>query len=460
MNCYPIRREFGFFLLCIIAFAFPAHFIAAEPPSAEKIRSEAEAYLQAQVAIHHFNGSVLLARGDEVLFANGYGLANAEFDIPNTTQTKFRLGSVTKQFTAMAVLLLQEQGKLSVDDLVSKHVSDTPETWKDITIHHLLTHTSGIPSFTSLPSYMSSMPLPSTPKQTLDRVRDLPLEFTPGEKFNYSNSGYVLLGQIIEAASGMSYEAYLQESIFRPLEMNSTGYDHHETVLPQRASGYHRSGGQLENALYLDMTIPYAAGGLYSTVEDLHRWSKALDEGKLISAEAQAKMFTPVHENYGYGWSIDEQFGRQRVSHGGGINGFVTYVVRFPKDNVFAAVLCNVEQSDPGGIGNDLAAIALGEKYEIPQERTFVEVKPEILDTYVGQYEVGPDMVLTLERDGNRLLGRMGDQPKLELHAESETKFFVEEVGGEITIVKDDQGQVTKLVLRQRGREVEAKKVK
>jgi CubicO group peptidase (beta-lactamase class C family) len=370
------------------------------------------------------------------------------------------LGSVTKQFTAMAILLLQEQGKLSTDDLVSKHINAAPEAWKDVTIHHLLTHTSGIPSFTSLPSYMPSMPLPSTPIQTLDRVRELPLEFTPGEKFTYSNSGYVLLGQIIETVSGMSYEAYVDEMIFRPLDMTSTGYDHHAKVLPRRATGYRRSGGELQTALYLDMTIPHAAGALYSTVEDLHRWSVALDDGKLISAEAQTKMFTPVLENYGYGWAIDEHFGRPRASHGGGINGFATFVARYPEEKVFVAVLCNIEQSDPGRVANDLAAIALGEKYDIPQKRTFIQVNPEILETYVGQYEVPPEMVLTLERDGNRLLGRMGEQPRLELHAESETEFFVEEVAAAITIVKDDQGKVTHLMLRQGGRELEAKKIK
>jgi CubicO group peptidase (beta-lactamase class C family) len=186
------------------------------PPSAESIAAKTDEYCRAQVAINKFSGSVLVARGDQVLFAEGYGLANFEHEVPNTPQTKFRLGSITKQFTAMAILILQEQGKLSVDDLASKHVEGCPDAWKDVTIHHLLTHTSGIPSFTSLPGYGASMPLPSSPKQTLDRVRDMPLEFMPGEKFVYSNSGYVLLGQIIEKVSGKPYEHFLPETIFEP----------------------------------------------------------------------------------------------------------------------------------------------------------------------------------------------------------------------------------------------------
>jgi CubicO group peptidase (beta-lactamase class C family) len=284
----------------------------AKPPAAETIAAAADQYCQAHVAINKFSGSVLVAKGDQVLFAKGYGLANVEHDVPNTAQTKFRLGSITKQFTAMAILILQEQGKLSVDDLVSKHVDGCPEAWKDVTIHHLLTHTSGIPSFTSLPGYGASMPLPSSPRQTLDRVRDMPLEFAPGEKFVYSNSGYVLLGEIIEKVAGKPYEKFLPEVIFEPLGMKDTGYDFPAPIVPHRAAGYRRIGDQLANAAYLDMTIPHGAGALYSTVEDLHRWSVALDERKLISSGAYEKMFTPAKGNYAYGWIVDKQFGRAR----------------------------------------------------------------------------------------------------------------------------------------------------
>lgn len=432
----------------------------AEPPSAETIAAQADEYCQAQVAINHFSGSVLVARGDQVLFAKGYGLANIEHGVPNAPHTKFRLGSITKQFTAMAILILQEQGKLSVDDLVSKHVEGCPETWKDVTIHHLLTHTSGIPSFTSLPGYAPSMPLPSSPKQTLDRVRDMPLEFPPGEKFVYSNSGYVLLGQIIEKVSGKPYEKLLPEVIFEPLGMKDTGYDFPAKIVPHRAAGYRRLGDQLANAAYLDMTIPHAAGALYSTVEDLHRWSVALDKGKLISSGAYEKMFTPVKGNYGYGWIVDKQFGRQRIGHGGGINGFSTYIGRLPDEKLCVVVLSNLEGSPPAAIAGGLAAIALGEKYDIPKERIFIAVDGKVLDSLVGEFEIQPGFVLTISRDGERLIGQATGQGKTELRAESETRFYVKEAGAEITFVKDDDGKVTKLILRQGGRETEGKRVK
>jgi CubicO group peptidase (beta-lactamase class C family) len=429
------------------------------PPTAEVIAAKADEYCQAQVAVNHFSGSVLVARGDQVLFAKGYGLANIEHQVPNTPQTKFRLGSITKQFTAMAILILQEQGKLSVDDLVSKHIEGCPEAWKDVTIHHLLTHTSGIPSFTSLAGYGPSMPLPSSPAKTLDRVRDMPLEFTPGEKFAYSNSGYVLLGQIIEKVAGKPYEKFLPEAIFEPLGMKDSGYDFPAPIVPHRASGYRRIGDQLANAAYLDMTIPHAAGALYSTVEDLHRWSLALDAGKLIPSGAYEKMFTPAKGDYAYGWFVNKQFGRQRIGHGGGINGFSTYIGRFPEEKLCVVVLSNMEGAASGSVAGGLAAIALGEKYDLPRERKFVTVDGAILDKYAGEYAIRPGLVLTISRDGERLIGQATGQGKTELRAESETQFYVKEAEAEITFVNDDDGKVTKLILRQGGRETEGKRV-
>ena len=433
---------------------------AKPPPSAEAITAKANEYLQAHAAINRFSGSVLVAKGEQMLFAKGISLANVEHQIPNTPETRFRLGSITKQFTAMAILILQEQGKLSVDDLASKHAPGCPEAWKDVTIHHLLTHTSGIPSFTGLPGYRAAMPLPSPAAKTLDRVREMPLEFTPGEKFNYSNSGYVLLGQIIEQVSGKSYDEFLRESIFQPLGLADTGYDMPEKILPHRAAGYRRQGDGVVNAAYLDMTIPHAAGALYSTTLDLHRWSQALDSGKLISSAALAKMFTPGKSNYGYGWIIDKQFGRDRIQHGGGINGFSTFIARYPGEKLCVVVLCNVEPSPAAAVASGLAAIALGEKYDLPTERKFVKLDAKILDTYIGEYEIGPSLVLTVSRDGDRLLAQPTGQSKAELHAQSDVQFFVKEVNAEITFVKDDDGKISHLMLKQGGRDTRAKRIK
>ncbi|MFH7028713.1 MAG: serine hydrolase domain-containing protein [Heteroscytonema crispum UTEX LB 1556] len=293
------------------------------------MQSKIDNYLNAHVKINKFIGSVFIAQKGKILADKGYGMANYELDIPNTPQTIFRLGSITKQFTAMAIVQLQEKGLLNVNDPIIKYIPDyPPETGKQITIHHLLTHTSGIPNFTGFPDYLETMMLPSPVEKTIARFKDKPLEFQPGEKFNYSNSGYILLGYIVEKVSGKTYETYLHENIFQPIGMKNTGYDHHSTILKNRASGYSLGNDGLINTAYIDMSMPYAAGALYSTVEDLYLWDRALYTEKLVSKTSLNKMFTPFKEDYGYGWFITKAFNHNLVTHNGRINGFSTNIHR------------------------------------------------------------------------------------------------------------------------------------
>ncbi|MGH9816278.1 MAG: serine hydrolase domain-containing protein, partial [Candidatus Acidiferrales bacterium] len=265
--------------LAAVPFAVTAQQAPAPAPAASPLLTAAELapkfteYMEAQSRVSRFTGAVLVAREGNVLFARGYGMANLEHAIPNSPSTKFRLGSITKQFTATAILQLQEKGKLSVQDPVCKYVPGCPAGWAPVTIHHLLTHTSGIPSFTSFPDYLKTMMIASPPEKLLERFRDKPLEFAPGEKFNYSNSGYLLLGFILEKAAGQSYDEYLRANIFAPLGMDASGYDWNHAVLPGRASGYARRGESgYANAEFIHMTIPHAAGALYSSVEDFVKW--------------------------------------------------------------------------------------------------------------------------------------------------------------------------------------------
>ena len=326
---------------------------------AQDIAAQVDAYLTPRVAAETFSGSILIARGGKILVSKGYGRANRELDVPNTPQTKFRLGSVTKQFTAMAILRLQQQGKLTVQDRICAYIPQCPAAWQAITIHQLLTHTSGLWNFTDLPDYQRTKTLPSTPSQTLARVKDKPLLFTPGAGYSYSNTGYVLLGYIIEKVAKKLYPLVLREQIFAPLQMRNTGYDT-SIVLPQRAAGY-TAGGQF-NADYIDMSIPHAAGGLYSTVEDLYRWDQALSTDKLVPQAALATMFTahamfppPREGGYGYGWEIFKVHDRRVTAHLGGIEGFSAGITRFPDDKVTVIVLSNVEAVDVGTISMDIA---------------------------------------------------------------------------------------------------------
>lgn len=410
-------------------------------------------YLSGLVKQNRFTGSVLVARDGKVIFSKGYGFANAEFEIPNTPQTKFRLGSVTKQFTAAAILLLQERGKLSVQDPICKYIENCPPTWSEITIHHLLSHTGGIPNFTSFPDYLPKMMMPVTTQEMIARFKDKPLDFKPGEKWAYSNSGYFLLGHIIEKAAGEAYGSFLQKNIFEPLKMVSTGYDHHGAILKKRATGYSMRKGEVVNSLYIDMTQPYSAGALYSTVEDLFLWNEALFSGKLLSAKSLEAMLTPVKNDYGYGLGIQMKAGRKIIGHGGGINGFSTVITRFADEKLTLVVLRNADYGSPapGPISQALAAIVFGEKYEIPGTTVAVKVDPKLYDAYAGRYELAPNFILTISREGDRLLAQATGQPQLELFPESETKFFLKEIDAKVTFVKDAAGRVTHLILHQGG---------
>jgi len=423
-----------------------------------------DAYVQAHVRANQFRGAVLVAKNGKAVFEKGYGPANAEWSIPNTPQTRFRLGSVTKQFTAAAILLLQEQGKLSVQDPVCAFVANCPDAWRPITLHHLLTHTSGIPNFTDFPDYQATMGLPSPASKTIERFIGKPLEFAPGSTYKYSNSGYVLLGAVVEKVSGMGYAEFIAERILKPLQMTDSGYDDPAAVLPRRASGYALEGNSVKNAAFIDMTVPGGAGALYSTVEDLLKWDQAFYSDRLLSTASREAMFTAFKQNYAYGWTVPPPspatFGRRQIAHGGGINGFATYIVRYPDDHVTIIVLSNLDAGRPGVIARDLAAILFGEKYVTPVVRQVVAVDPKILDTYVGQYALAPNVVLTVTRDGPRLFTQATGQPVFEVFPESPVAFFLRVVDAQITFVKGADGAVTGLVLHQNGRDMPATRVK
>lgn len=417
-------------------------------------------YLNALAGQQRFTGSVLVARDGKVIFTKGYGLANVELDVPNTPQTKFRLGSITKQFTATAILLLQERGKLSVSDPICKYFDNCPAAWSEVTIHHLLSHTGGIPNFTNFPDYQPKMMMPVTPQEMIARFKDKPLDFKPGEKWDYSNSGYFLLGAIIEKASGESYESFLRKNIFDPLKLTGTGYDHFDTILKKRATGYSLSKGKIANSAFLDMTQPYSAGSLYSTVEDLFLWYEALYSGKVLSTKSFEAMTTPVKNNYAYGLGVETKANRKMISHGGGINGFATFIARFPEEKLTIVVLRNADYGvpGPGKMTQDFAAIVFGEKYEIPKPVTEIKIDPKILDAYVGKYQLTPTFVLTISKEGDQLMAQATGQSQLALFAESETTFFPKVADLKITFVKDDTGKVTHLILHQGG-DRQAKKI-
>ncbi|MGB2805386.1 MAG: serine hydrolase domain-containing protein, partial [Candidatus Zixiibacteriota bacterium] len=314
---------------------------------AAKLEKQLDDYLTAAHDVWKFHGAALVATGGKVVLKKGYGMASIELGVPNTPEMKFQIGSITKQFTAAAVLKLEEKGLLGLNDSITKHLPDYPkETGDRITIHHLLSHTSGIPNFTNMPGVMDKAALAASVEELIAIFKDEPLDFEPGERYRYSNSNYIVLGAIIEKVSGQTYEDCLQENVFGPLGMDNSGYDHRDRIMKNRAAGYSQNEeGELLNADFVHMSTPYAAGALYSTVGDMFIWDQALYTDKLLSQSSRQKMFTPNKGDYGYGWVIRESSGRKCIRHNGGIPGFYTTIDRWVDDKVTVVVLSNNDRA-------------------------------------------------------------------------------------------------------------------
>jgi CubicO group peptidase (beta-lactamase class C family) len=416
--------------------------------------------VQSYVTNHQFMGSVLVARGGQVLLSKGYGSANLEWEVPNSPNTKFRLGSITKQFTAASILLLEERGKLKVNDPVKTYLPDAPPAWEKITVFHVLTHTSGIPSFTSFADYPKLEPFPTTAEQLVARFRDKPLEFQPGDKWNYSNSGYVLLTYLIERISGTSYEKFVRENIFEPLGMKDSGYDSNSAMIPHRASGYTRNNDTFENAGFIHMSVPQGAGALYSTTEDLLKWEQALFGGKVLQTASLEKMTMPFKNNYAFGLQVDTVGGHKIIDHAGGIEGFNTELAYYPDDKLTVVVLGNVNGNAPQEIARKLAAVSQGETVTLPGERKEITLDTKVLSRYVGAYQMaqGPAMLITLEN--NQLSEKLGNQPAFPIFPQSETMFFLKVVDAQIEFPKDESGEhASQLTLHQNGRDMVAKRL-
>ncbi|MFP2932295.1 serine hydrolase [Pyxidicoccus sp. 3LG] len=333
--------------LAVFALVLPSAEAATRPQDLDR-------YVTKYHQLRQFNGAVLVANEKGVIFKKGYGSANFEWQTPNTPDTKFRLASITKQFTAMVIMQLVAEGKLGLDDKLTKHLPDyRKDTGDRVTITQLLNHTSGIPSYTSVPTFFPNDSRdPYTVADFVKKFASGDLQFEPGSKFAYNNSGYFLLGAIIEKVTGKTYAQALQERIFAPLGMKGSGYDVYATVLPKRASGYQLEPDGYVNAAYLDMSLPYAAGALYSTVEDLYLWDRALYTDKLLPAPLKQRMFTPGLDQYGFGWTIqpiklsDDKTELATIRHSGGINGFSTLIVRAPETRELVVLLDNTSRGD------------------------------------------------------------------------------------------------------------------
>lgn len=396
------------------------------------------------------SGTILVAKDGKPVFRQAYGLANREWNTRNTLDTHFRIGSLTKQFTAAAILKLVEAGKLSLDDPVARFYPEAPKAWEGVRVRHLLNHTSGIINYTALPDYLPAISRIERPAKALvELVTGEPLLFAPGERVEYSNTNYLLLGLAIEFASAEPYARYLSEQIFTPLGLRDTGYDDATAILPRRASGYRFGQGQWRNAAPMASSVAYAAGGLYSTVDDLLAWDEALFSGKVISDASRQTMFDDGGRGYGFGWYVGTAHGRPLWSHGGAVSGFLAMTDYYPSERLAVIVLANNENAPAQKMARELAALWFG-IIEMPDP---IVLEDFILDRYAGTYRLGPRFFLEVRRDGGRLMVQgTGQQPNAFV-PESDRTFFSRVVDARITIDTEPDGRPNGLVLHQNGRD-------
>jgi D-alanyl-D-alanine carboxypeptidase len=389
----------------------------------QDLAGDIDRYLAARTGLGQFSGVALVATREGIIFRKAYGYANLELRVPNTLATTFEIASLSKSFTAAAVLMLRDDGKLQLDDSVCKFIDRCPDSWGAITIRHLLHHTSGIPDYESAlemgsTKYADAMALSDAPRRLIDDARIKPLDFPPGTKFNYSNTGYLLLGFIIEKASGQSYERYLQSRIFTPLKLDSTGVIDRRRIQKDRADGYTGTpempveqlvagyallGGPIARAIYTRLPSPEGDGGLFSDVDDLYRWVVALDEGKFLSESSRAEMMTPRLGSYGAGWFTRQRFGRTLHAHTGNLPGFVSVIDRYDGSELTVILLCNIDVGRIGRSVNDIERIVFHLPYDVPVSHHIISLPSGSTAPLIGKYKLMDGRIVTIA-NGKRLL--------------------------------------------------------
>lgn len=396
---------------------------------------------------------VLVAKNGKPIFTKAIGKANLELDAPMLVNSVLRIGSITKQFTAVAILQLAEKGKLDLNDEITKFIPNYPVNGQKITIEQILSHTSGIPNFSAVKAISVNDRADRKPSEVVDLFKNEPLRFTPGSKWEYSNAGYFLLGHLIEIISGKSYANYLQENIFTPAGMNATSVINESRIVKQRANSYTSGSKGLENPQYLNMSTPFAAGAIESTVEDLFRWNQALLSYKLLNKINLDKAFTRYRLSdgketaYGYGWRMGYIQERPSLWHGGWITGFISMAMYLPADDVFVTVLTNCDCKSPEDITARLAAIAIGKPYGFKE----TAVAPATLLGFTGVYENQDGRLRIITLSNNRLFSQLGRGPKTEMKSYAGDRFFFEDDPFlNIVAVRNPQGQVESLVVNSR----------
>jgi CubicO group peptidase (beta-lactamase class C family) len=421
--------------------------------SVHQTSHDLDAFMHSQVQNSHFSGTVLVARDNQVVFQHAYGFADLAKKLTNREDTKFAIASLSKQFTAVLIMRLQEAGKLLVTDSICRYLERCPADWSAIHISQLLSHTSGIPNFTDDSSFMAVRSSFQSREQILTRFRSKPLEFSPGATYRYSNSNYFLLGIIIETVTGLSFQENLSRYVLLPLNMTETGLESGNPPLGGHARGYRaNSDGRIVDADFMDPSWAFGAGEIYSTVGDLKKWDDALYTESLLPSAVLRSMWMPVKENYGFGWEIPAvskaTLNRRLLTHSGHTDGFVSCMSRFPDQKVVIIVLANYEMAKNAcSVASGLASVAFGEKNLVKPDPVEVHLDPSLEAKYAGKYHLDfydEDVIVTLE-DGH-LFAAIGQIPKAELFAASEREFFFKVFDAQVDFSVASTGKITGFV--------------
>lgn len=411
---------------------------------------------------------ILVVKKDKIIYKKAFGKANTELNIPMQPNMLFRTGSMGKQYTAIAVLQLVEQGKIKLQDSIQQYIKDFPSKGYTITIENLLTNTSGIKDYLSEISNLSKQKESYTPKDGVDYIKDEPLNFKPGSNYRYSNSNFYLLGYIIEMVTGKTFEEYLRQNVLDKADLKNTFYIHPEKIIPDMPQGYSKFDGKIEKATLQEVTIMYSAGALISNVDEIYKWHLALYNQQLVKQETLEKATTPfkfadgTFSQYAYGWFVKNIDGSKTIEHSGSTDGFQSDEIYLPNENVFIVALYNCYEADMDWqiLTNDIARLAIGKPLN-----NDVKVKEAILKMYVGTYEVtinniNHKLVVTFE-DGKLSIEAANPDdrlPKVQMYATSENEFYIKEAALRFEFVKDSNNSPKIITYNNRGKDAEWKK--
>ncbi len=467
-----LKKNFLFISLLLFTYVFGLLPAAAQTPpdAAAATAATIDRYLTARTELGRFNGVVLVAKDNQVIFRKGYGFADIERKIPYTPETRHEVASITKMFTSMAALMLRDKGKLKLKNSICSYIEDCPEAWKPVTVQNLMRHTSGIPDYEEKlelfsPRHVEFMIKPDVTDIIYADAKKLPLDFKPGEKFHYSNTAYIILSRIVEKVSGTPYNKFVEKNILKPAGMNASGMMNYRKPPERLAAGY---GGVTvpwdkflpgisiadlgaKKVPQISLQAPAGDAALYSTVDDLYKWSVIMDakneNARLVSAKTAQEVFTPGLENYGYGWFIDSVFGK-RYSHTGGLPGYISDFTKLPEKNMTVVVFSNIETMRTSRVRRDVTAIALGLPWDMPVTGKVATLAAEQFEKLKGAFKMSDGAVLTISKDpepGSLLAAAIPDRFLAGLIPLSATEFYMPLTEGRVTFTVDENGRATRV---------------